>query len=129
MVRAFIFLLVFLATLVLVAPPAAGVEFRQLTALDIGYDAEDGGPHFALELPAIGPGHRLFSSRLIRLEVKKVTDKQRALEAVQRLPEDATVEDAIERLCFIAKVQKGIRELDAGQGISHEDAKRRIVGG
>jgi hypothetical protein len=58
-----------------------------------------------------------------------VTEKQRALEAVQRLPEDATVEDAIERLCFIAKVQKGIRELDAGQGISHEDAKRRIVGG
>ena len=29
----------------------------------------------------------------------------------------------------IAKVQKGIRELDAGQGIAHEDAKRRIVGG
>jgi hypothetical protein len=58
-----------------------------------------------------------------------VTEKQRALDAVQRLPEDATVEDAIERLCFIAKVQKGIRELDAGKGISHEDAKRRIVGG
>ena len=58
-----------------------------------------------------------------------MTEKQRALDAVQRLPEDATVEDAIERLCFIAKVQKGIRELDAGQGISHEDAKRRIVGG
>ncbi len=58
-----------------------------------------------------------------------MTEKQRALDAVQRLPEDATVEDAIERLCFIAKVQKGIRELDAGQGVSHEDAKRRIVGG
>jgi len=58
-----------------------------------------------------------------------MTEKQRALEAVQRLPEDATVEDAIERLCFIAKVQKGIRELEAGQSVSHEDAKRRIVGG
>ena len=58
-----------------------------------------------------------------------MTEKQRALDAVQRLPEDATVEDAIERLCFIAKVQKGIRELDGGHGISHEDAKRRIVGG
>ena len=42
---------------------------------------------------------------------------------------DATVEDAIERLCFIAKVQKCIRELDAGQGVSHEDGKQRIVGG
>jgi hypothetical protein len=58
-----------------------------------------------------------------------MTDKQRALEAVQRLPEDATVEDAIERLCFIAKVQKGLRELDAGQAVPHPDAKRRILGG
>lgn len=31
-----------------------------------------------------------------------MTEKQRALDAVQRLPEDATLEDAIERLCFIA---------------------------
>ena len=51
-----------------------------------------------------------------------MTEKQRALEAVQRLPDDATVEDAIERLCFIAKVQKGLRELDAGQGVTHEEA-------
>ena len=58
-----------------------------------------------------------------------MTEKQHALDAVQRLPEDATLEDTIERLCFIAKAQKGLRELDAGQGISHEDAKRRIVGG
>ena len=57
-----------------------------------------------------------------------MTDKQRALEAVQRLPENATVEDAIERLCFIAKVQKGLRELDAGQGIPDQEAKRRILG-
>ena len=46
-----------------------------------------------------------------------MTEKPRALEAVQRLPDDATVEDAIERLCFIAKVQKGLRELESGQGI------------
>jgi predicted transcriptional regulator len=58
-----------------------------------------------------------------------MTEKQRVLEAVQRLPDDATVEDAIERLCFVAKVQKGLSELDAGQGITHEEAKRRILGG
>jgi hypothetical protein len=58
-----------------------------------------------------------------------MTEKQRALDAVQRLPDDATVEDAIERLCFIAKVQKGLGQLDRGQGISHDQAKRRILGG
>lgn len=57
-----------------------------------------------------------------------MTEKQRALEVVQRLPDDATVEDAIERLCFVAKVEKGLRELDSGQGIAHQEAKRRILG-
>ncbi len=57
-----------------------------------------------------------------------MTDKQRVVQAVQQLPDDATIEDAIERLCFIAKVQKGLGELDSGQAISHEEAKRRIVG-
>ena len=52
----------------------------------------------------------------------------RVLEAVQLLPDDATVEDAIERLCFISKVQKGLSELDAGQGRTHEEARRQIVG-
>ncbi len=55
-----------------------------------------------------------------------MTEKQRTLEAAQRLPEDATVEDAIERLCFIAKVQRGLGELDAGQSIAHEEARRRL---
>ena len=58
-----------------------------------------------------------------------MTDKQRALEAVEALPDDATVEDAIERLRFIAKVNKGIKELDSGQGVPHDEAKRRILGG
>ncbi len=58
-----------------------------------------------------------------------MTDKQQALEAVRGLPDDATVEDAIERLCFIAKVKKGISEIDSGQGVSHDEAKRRILGG
>ena len=58
-----------------------------------------------------------------------MTDKQRALEAVEALPDDATVEAAIERLCFIAKANKGIKELDSGQGVPHDEAKRRILGG
>jgi hypothetical protein len=58
-----------------------------------------------------------------------MTEKQRALEAVEALPEDATVEDAIERLCFIAKVHRGIKELDSGLGVPHDEAKRRILGG
>ena len=54
--------------------------------------------------------------------------KQRVVEAVQKLPEDATVEDAMERLYFLAKIEEGERQADAGNTVSHEEAKRRILG-
>jgi predicted transcriptional regulator len=56
------------------------------------------------------------------------TPKDRVLEAVRDLPEDATVEDAMERLYFLAKVEEGLRQADAGQTMSHEEAKRRVLG-
>jgi len=55
--------------------------------------------------------------------------KKKVLEAIEELPSDATVEDAIERLYFLAKVQKGLRQAAAGQTMSHEDAKKRLLGG
>ena len=54
------------------------------------------------------------------------TTKERILEALRSLPPDATVDDAIERLVFMAKVEEGLAQLDAGQGISHEELKRRF---
>jgi hypothetical protein len=55
------------------------------------------------------------------------TTKQRALEVIEKLPADATLEDAIERLILLAKVERGLAELDAGQGIDHSEAKRRLL--
>jgi predicted transcriptional regulator len=54
------------------------------------------------------------------------TTKERILEVLRGLPPDATVEDAIERLVFMAKVEEGLAQLDAGQGIPHEEVKRRF---
>jgi predicted transcriptional regulator len=52
--------------------------------------------------------------------------KERVLEALQNLPADATIDDAIERLVFLARVDEGLAELDAGQGVPHEEVKRRF---
>ena len=52
--------------------------------------------------------------------------KQKALEALEALPEDATIEDAIERLCFLAKVEKGLAQADAGELISHDKVKKQF---
>jgi len=54
--------------------------------------------------------------------------KKRVLDAVRDLPDDATVEDAMERLYFLAKVEEGERQADARQTVSHEEAKRRVLG-
>jgi predicted transcriptional regulator len=54
--------------------------------------------------------------------------KERVIEAVRELPDDATVEDAMERLYVLAKIQKGLEQAEAGQTVSHEEAKRSIFG-
>jgi predicted transcriptional regulator len=61
-----------------------------------------------------------------RLQMQAVASKQRILNALDDLPEDASVEDAIERLYFLAKVEKGFAELDAGQSLDHDEVKRRV---
>ena len=53
--------------------------------------------------------------------------KERVIEAVRELPDDATVEDAMERLYVLAKIQKGLEQAEAGQTVSHEEAKRRVL--
>lgn len=55
------------------------------------------------------------------------TVKQRVLEAMEKLPADATLEDAIERLVLLAKIDQGLAQLDAGQGVEHSEVKRRLL--
>jgi predicted transcriptional regulator len=54
------------------------------------------------------------------------TPRDRIPEALQDLPADATVDDAIERLVFLAKIDAGLAELDEGKGIPHEEVKQRL---
>jgi predicted transcriptional regulator len=54
--------------------------------------------------------------------------KQLLRDAVEHLPEDATVEDAMERLYFLAKVTRGLEAADSGEVVSHEEARRLVLG-
>ena len=54
------------------------------------------------------------------------TVKQKILQVVERLPDTATLEDAIERLCFLANVEEGLRQSDAGETVPHAEAVRQI---
>jgi len=46
---------------------------------------------------------------------------------IQRLPEDVTLTDIMAELYFRHKVDQGLRQLDSGEGIPHEDAKKRLA--
>ena len=48
------------------------------------------------------------------------------IEALEALPDDATLDDAIERLCFIAKVEEGLRQSDSGRVVPHKDVKSQL---
>jgi predicted transcriptional regulator len=54
--------------------------------------------------------------------------KDRVMEAMRDLPEDATVEDAMDRLYFLAKVEQGVQQAEEGRTVSHEEARRRTLG-
>jgi len=53
--------------------------------------------------------------------------KKQMIKAIQDLPADATVEDAIERLYLLYKVERGIAQADTGQKVSQEEARRRMA--
>jgi len=56
-----------------------------------------------------------------------ISVKQQVLDAVEALPADATIEDAMERLFSLAKVQKGLEQADAGDTMTHEEARKRLL--
>lgn len=55
-----------------------------------------------------------------------MTTKEIAIRSIQELPEDATWEDIQERINFVAGVRKGLRELDEGKGIAHDQIKEEF---
>jgi predicted transcriptional regulator len=49
-----------------------------------------------------------------------MTTKEKVMEAVKDLPANASIEDAMERLLFLAKIEKGLAQADRGETIPHD---------
>lgn len=65
--------------------------------------------------------------REVESTVSESSTKQRVVEAVRQLPENATVEEAMERLYFLAKVERGMRDAETGRTVSHEEIRQRFL--
>lgn len=46
---------------------------------------------------------------------------------MERLPDEATVEDAMDRLYFLAKVARRLEAADRGNVVPHEEARRMLL--
>jgi predicted transcriptional regulator len=54
-------------------------------------------------------------------------DKQLALESIQRMPDDASLEAIAEQLRFMAGVREGLCAVERGEVVSHEEVKRQLA--
>jgi predicted transcriptional regulator len=52
--------------------------------------------------------------------------KQQVIQLIQALPDDVTVDDVMAELYFKLQVDAGLKELDEGRGIPHEEVEKRM---
>ena len=52
--------------------------------------------------------------------------KQEALHAIERLPDDVSFDEIVYRLYVLGRVQKGLKDIDAGRTVSTDDLAREI---
>ncbi len=53
--------------------------------------------------------------------------KQQILKAIEGLSDDASVEDALERLYLLYKIERGLGQADRDEFISQEEARQRMA--
>ena len=56
-----------------------------------------------------------------------MTQKELVLDAIGELPDEASLDDIAARIEFLAAVQKGLDQLDRGEGIPHAEVKRQLA--
>jgi predicted transcriptional regulator len=74
-----------------------------------------------------GGGHLGFDGTFEEPNLAGMTQKQMVLEAIRELPDDASVREITDRLGFLAAIQVGLDELDRGEGIPHDEIKKRLA--
>lgn len=52
--------------------------------------------------------------------------REKAIETVKELPQEFELDELIERLVLVEKVEKGLQQIDQGKIISHDQVKETI---
>lgn len=54
------------------------------------------------------------------------TVKEEVVQMIQSMPQDVLVEDIMAELYFRYQVDEGLKQLNEGKGISHNEVKKRM---
>lgn len=57
-----------------------------------------------------------------------MTTKEQILQVIEQLPDDATFDQAIEKLNLLRKIEIGLAQADRGEVVDHAEIKRRFLG-
>lgn len=53
--------------------------------------------------------------------------RDRAIESLRQLPESASLDDVIDRLYVIARIERGLAEVEAGEGVPADEARWQVL--
>ena len=53
--------------------------------------------------------------------------KDEVIKMIQNIPEETSVEDIMAELYFRYQVDEGLKQLDEGRGIPHEEVEKRMA--
>lgn len=56
-----------------------------------------------------------------------MTEKEMVLKTVGEMPDDCCIDEIADRIEFLVAVQKGLDQLDRGEGIPLEEIKRQLA--
>ena len=53
-------------------------------------------------------------------------NKEKAITAINDMPQDFDLDALMEKLIFIEKVEKGLEQLNAGNTLTHDQVKQKV---
>jgi predicted transcriptional regulator len=53
--------------------------------------------------------------------------KQNAIQAIRSLPDNTSYEDIMEKLYFLEKIDAGLKDIDSGNTLTHDEVKERLA--
>ena len=67
-----------------------------------------------------------FSCTFVILKILPMLTKEKLVKTINRLPDSFTIDELIDQLIFVEKVEEGIQQSDEGKTLPNDEVKKMI---